>query len=83
VVHRPAWMASAACRDAGVEVFFPARGVRPMAALALCAACTVRAECLAYAMADREFQGVWGGTSERERRRLRMEHLGRRGMGVE
>jgi WhiB family redox-sensing transcriptional regulator len=68
---RPAWMASGACRGSGTAAYFPDRGIPAARAKAVCATCEVRSECLAYALADRELQGVWGGTSETERRALR------------
>lgn len=61
------WRALAACR--GRAVFFdPARETQ---AKALCATCTVRAECLAFALGNDERDGVWGGLTENERRRER------------
>ncbi len=71
LVHRPQWMAAAACRDEPTETFFPDRGVSTRRARELCAGCEVQEECLAYAMADTELIGWWGGTSTKERRRLR------------
>ncbi len=74
VVAEEAWMADAACRTMDTELFFPARGragqevdVRRLT----CAACPVRAECLEYALVNVIQHGVWGGTSERERRVMR------------
>lgn len=70
---RLGWMTGAACRAPGIDpgVFFPGRGEDYARAKAICATCPVRAQCLAYAMAPpREKFGVWGGLSERERRRL-------------
>jgi len=71
VVHRPAWMTDAACRDERVDVFFVERGGSLARARALCAGCLVAGECLDYAMADEDLDGWWAGTSARERRRLR------------
>ena len=70
----PTWRLEAACRGwPQPEVFFPGRGdtnaVR--AARAVCAGCPVREPCLAFALAEHILEGVWGGTSERQRRRLR------------
>ena len=73
--HRPAWMAEGACRGAGRRAFFPERGEDVRPAKALCAGCAVRIECFEYAMADAELVGIWGGTSVRERRRLRTQRL--------
>jgi WhiB family redox-sensing transcriptional regulator len=68
--HRPAWMADAACHDSGVN-FFPERGESLDPARAICGRCPVAPDCLAYALAHVELRGVWAGTGERERVRLR------------
>ena len=65
------WQDHAACRDAPSWVMFPARGESLDPARAYCAACPVRAECLDWALTTGQTYGVWGGTSERERRRMR------------
>jgi WhiB family redox-sensing transcriptional regulator len=52
-------------------MFFPERGESTADAKGVCAICPVQASCLDHAMATRERFGIWGGTSERERRRLR------------
>lgn len=67
------WMVDALCAQTDPEVFFPEQGGSTRAAKAVCAACPVRDECLAYALERREQHGVWGGTTELERRRLRRE----------
>lgn len=66
------WMDRAACRDADTALFFPDHGGVPPEAAALCRGCDVRPECLAYAlrMGD-DARGVWAGTGERMRRRMR------------
>jgi WhiB family redox-sensing transcriptional regulator len=66
-----AWMADGLCAQTDPEAFFPGRGEPGRAAKAVCAACPVRAACLSYALEHSERFGVWGGTSERERRSLR------------
>lgn len=66
-----AFMAFGACRGADPDLFFPAQGESLDPAKQICAECVVRDECLEYALEQRERFGVWGGTSERERRRLR------------
>lgn len=68
---RPEWMRDAACRATGTAVFIRGRGGDYGAARALCAACEVRAECLEVALANPELVGLWGGTSDRERREMR------------
>jgi WhiB family transcriptional regulator, redox-sensing transcriptional regulator len=64
------WQDRAACRGQDVELFYSQEGADVRAALAICAACVVQAECYDQAMADREAFGVWGGTAETERRRI-------------
>ena len=64
-------MAQGACRDSDSVRFFPARGANAELAKAACARCSVRPECLAHALADPDLVGVWGGTSPKERQRMR------------
>ena len=68
----PEWMADAACRGMDVEFFFPQQGDSVRDQKAVCRTCPVAAECLAYAMELPLCSGIWGGLSERERRRLRV-----------
>jgi len=65
-----AWMAWAYCRGADPGVFFPHDGVGVEVAARICVGCPVRDPCLEYALAIRIEDGVWGGLSERARRRL-------------
>jgi WhiB family redox-sensing transcriptional regulator len=65
------WVERAACRGLDSELFFPGRGGSDEAARAVCAGCAVTVDCLDYAVANRITEGLWGGRSERERRRLR------------
>jgi WhiB family redox-sensing transcriptional regulator len=64
------WRERAACRGVDVELFYSDRRSDIDRALALCARCDVREACWQQAMADQEAFGVWGGTEERQRRRL-------------
>lgn len=66
---RPAWTRDALCREYPHVDFFPGQGVPTEPAKSVCARCVVRNECLAYAV-ERNEDGVWGGTSKRERRVL-------------
>jgi WhiB family redox-sensing transcriptional regulator len=66
-----AWMADALCAQTDPDAFFPERGESPRPAKAVCLTCPVCEDCLAYALEHGERFGVWGGTSERERRALR------------
>jgi WhiB family redox-sensing transcriptional regulator len=63
------WMDDALCREIDAELFFP-ENTTPSAARKACALCTVQTECLEYAL-QRPVMGVWGGTTEKERQRLR------------
>ena len=64
------WMANGRCRDIHPSVFFPSDGLGVEVAKQICVDCPVRAACLEYALANRIDHGVWGGASERERRRI-------------
>lgn len=64
------WMNEGSCREHAPEVFFPSDGVGVTVAQRICATCPVRQPCLEYALDNRIDHGVWGGTSERERRRI-------------
>jgi WhiB family redox-sensing transcriptional regulator len=66
-----AWQEDALCAQTDPEAFFPEKGDSTRDAKRICAQCTVRAECLEYALKNDERFGIWGGLSERERRRLR------------
>ena len=68
--HIP-WMIDAKCLDADPEAFFPEKGGSTREAKRICGACDVREKCLEYALANDERFGIWGGMSERERRRLK------------
>lgn len=66
------WREQARCRDADPDIFFPSEAVNTLdAARAVCSGCSVREECLEYALARPEVYGVWGGLSPVERRELR------------
>lgn len=65
------WRAKALCAQTDPEAFFPEKGGSTREAKRVCCACEVRPECLEYALANDERFGIWGGLSERERRRLR------------
>ena len=71
VIPEPtSWQADAACRESDAEQFFSLDETRQQEALALCAECPVRRECLEHAIANGEQYGIWGGTRESERRRM-------------
>jgi WhiB family transcriptional regulator, redox-sensing transcriptional regulator len=64
------WMLHARCRGAAPTEFFPSDGLGVEAAQRICVACPVRVDCLEYALEHHIEHGVWGGASERERRRI-------------
>ena len=68
-----AWQRDALCAQTDPDAFFPEKGGSTREAKAVCAACSVRVECLQYALMNDERFGIWGGLSERERRRARRE----------
>jgi WhiB family transcriptional regulator, redox-sensing transcriptional regulator len=74
--RRPAWHADAACRGQA-DLFFPVRGAPTEPAKAICARCPSREPCLAAAlgMSDESTIGIWGGTSARERKRMRRRQV--------
>jgi WhiB family redox-sensing transcriptional regulator len=65
------WQTDALCAQTDPEAFFPEKGGSTRDAKKVCGACNVRSQCLEYALANDERFGIWGGLSERERRRLR------------
>jgi WhiB family redox-sensing transcriptional regulator len=65
------WQERALCAQTDPEAFFPEKGGSTREAKRICVGCEVKAECLAYALANDERFGIWGGLSERERRRLK------------
>jgi len=64
------WMDSAVCAQTDPEAFYPEKGYSTAEAKKTCLSCDVRTECLEYAIANKERFGVWGGKSERERRKM-------------
>lgn len=74
------WRDLAACRDTDPDLFFPVGTTGPAIeqienAKAVCAQCEVRDSCLEYALTTNQDSGIWGGTSEEERRKIRRQWL--------
>jgi WhiB family redox-sensing transcriptional regulator len=65
------WQSRSLCAQTDPESFFPEKGGSTREAKKICLNCEVKAECLTYALANDERFGIWGGLSERERRRLK------------
>ncbi len=68
------WRQRALCSQTDPEVFFPEKGGSTKDAKQVCAHCEVREQCLQWAIAHDERFGIWGGLSERERRRYKKTH---------
>lgn len=66
-----AWQVDALCAQTDPEAFFPEKGGSTRDAKRICETCEVRAQCLEFALEHDERFGIWGGLSERERRKLR------------
>ena len=67
------WQEQALCAQTDPEAFFPEKGGSTREAKRICMACAVRHECLEYALENHERFGIWGGLSDRERRRLKKQ----------
>lgn len=67
------WQDGANCKGANADLFFPERGASTRTAKGICRECSVRVDCLEFAITTGEKFGIWGGMSERERRRVRKE----------
>jgi len=67
------WQDYANCLGVDPDLFFPERGASTREAKEVCRGCVVREDCLEYALANGEKFGIWGGMSERERRRIRRQ----------
>ena len=66
-----AWQSDSLCAQTDPEAFFPEKGGSTRDAKKICSSCEVRSSCLEYALENDERFGIWGGLSERERRKLR------------
>jgi WhiB family redox-sensing transcriptional regulator len=66
-----AWQSDSLCAQTDPEAFFPEKGGSTRDAKKICGSCEVRTRCLEYALENDERFGIWGGLSERERRKLR------------
>jgi WhiB family redox-sensing transcriptional regulator len=77
------WQMLSNCLGVDPDLFFPERGASTKDAKAVCQGCVVRQDCLEYALTNREKFGIWGGLSERERRRIRRERAQARALTVQ
>jgi len=81
-IEREDWRDVASCRDTDPDLFFPVGTTGPAieqieSAKAVCRECDAQASCLEYALSTNQDSGVWGGTSEEERRQLRKQYVAR------
>lgn len=81
-IERDDWREHAACRDTDPDLFFPVGTTGPAIeqidnAKTVCRACDVQSTCLEYALLTNQDSGIWGGTSEEERRALRRQWVAR------
>lgn len=72
MVGSTAWMDRSACLDIEPDVFFPGSGESDAEPKSICAACSVRMQCLEYAITNMQEHGIWGGLNANERRRIRL-----------
>ena len=68
------WQPLGLCSQTDPEVFFPEKGGSTRSAKEVCNSCEVKPQCLKYALDNDERFGIWGGTSERDRRKLRKQY---------
>lgn len=71
------WQERSLCAQTDPEAFFPEKGGSTREAKRVCLSCEVQSDCLEYALENDERFGIWGGLSERERRRLKREAIER------
>jgi WhiB family redox-sensing transcriptional regulator len=64
------WRSKAACNGLDPSIFYPDETEDPSDAKAVCALCPVQVQCLEHALGRREKEGIWGGCTERDRRRI-------------
>jgi len=76
------WQDSSNCLGVDPDLFFPERGASTKEAKAVCRSCVVKEECLEFALVNSEKFGIWGGMSERERRRIRRQRAQERELQV-
>src|SRR3954447_20396446 len=77
IEEEPNWQERALCAQTDPEAFFPEKGGSTREAKKVCLGCDVRGECLEYALQNDERFGIWGGLSERERRKLKKKAVWR------
>ena len=78
-VYRPDWQSLAACHDLPLDLFFPSSGMESMRNINVikpfCQVCPVHLQCLAYALSHPDERGIWAGTTENDRRKIRARNI--------
>ena len=78
-VYRPDWQSFAACHDLPLDLFFPSSGMESMRNVNVikpfCQVCPVHLQCLAYALSHPDERGIWAGTTENDRRKIRARNI--------
>lgn len=78
-ICRPDWQTLAACHDLPLDLFFPSSGMESLRNINVikpfCAVCPVVVECLAYALSHPDERGIWAGTTENDRRKIRSKNF--------
>lgn len=74
IADRESWHDDANCRGVDIDIFFSLDDLDQKNALELCKACPVRRECLQDALEQHEMYGIWGGTTESDRRSMIRDH---------
>ncbi len=75
------WMEDALCAQTDPDIFYPEKGGSTAPATSICENCGVRSECLEYAVTNDIRHGIWGGTSDNDRKRMARERKAARGGG--
>ena len=81
-IEDTSWQNLANCLGVDPDLFFPERGASTREAKEVCRGCVAREDCLEYALRNGEKFGIWGGMSERERRRIRRQRAVARTAGM-
>jgi WhiB family redox-sensing transcriptional regulator len=78
-IHRPDWQTLAACHGLPLDLFFPSSGMQSLRNINVikpfCQMCPVHVQCLAYALSHPDERGIWAGTTENDRRKIRSKNF--------
>ena len=77
-IYRPDWQQDAACHDLPLDLFFPSSGIESLRNINVikpfCESCPVQKDCLEYALSHPDEKGIWAGTTENDRRKIRSKN---------